>query len=154
MPAYSFNERFVQFVLDGSKTQTVRSRRRNPAKPGDTLYLYYGLRTKHCRKLREEKCTMATSLVVCDDKVIIYTRPLSNLELEVARTKPTAFPAEVVWEGPDGDLFAWLDGFRPEGSTREDPRGAFELMLRFWRQTHSLPWAGDIIYWRQSKTFC
>ncbi len=49
MPAYSFKERFVPFILDGTKTQTVRSRRRHPAKPGDTLYLYSGLRTKYCK---------------------------------------------------------------------------------------------------------
>jgi hypothetical protein len=43
MPAYSYKERFVPMVKDGSKPHTIRSRRKNPAKPGSkhTSYLFW-----------------------------------------------------------------------------------------------------------------
>ena len=49
--------------------------------------------------------------------------------------------------GNDKDHFAWDDGFRPDGATRLNPTGAFELMMRFWKQTHELPFIGDLIKW-------
>lgn len=49
------------------------------------------------------------------------------------------------------NLFAWRDGFRPEGSTIHDPYGAFDLMMRFWKHTHELPFQGIVIYWKDFK---
>lgn len=128
MPAYSFQERFVPFVDDGSKTQTIRKRRKGQAKPGDTVYCYFGMRTKYCRKIREGWCLAV-------QEVRIY----SDGRLYINSTQIL---------GEFRDVFAWLDGFRPEGSSLQNPAGAFELMHRFWKQTHALPFIGDVIYWR------
>ncbi len=54
MGLYNFKARFVPFVLDGSKTHTIRAKRRYPAKPGDTLYLYTGLRELVAMKKRTQ----------------------------------------------------------------------------------------------------
>ena len=51
----------------------------------------------------------------------------------------------------DLNKFAWSDGFRPVGSTAEQPVGAAELMLRFWKQTHELPFEGVVIYWKDFR---
>lgn len=57
MPLLNFQKRFVPKVESGEKRHTIRARRKNPIKIGDTLYLYWGLRSKHARKLRQEICT-------------------------------------------------------------------------------------------------
>jgi hypothetical protein len=49
--------------------------------------------------------------------------------------------------GSHKDRFAWLDGFRPKGSTIKNPKGAHAMMMGFWKETHQLPFIGDIIYW-------
>lgn len=153
MPAYSFKERFVPFVLDGSKDRTVRARRKGFAKTGDTLYLYFGMRTKWCKKLREEKCTHATTLRISDARIRIYNRHLTNDEMQLALKDPhhRSLPLSELLPIYQMEYFAWKDGFRPDGSTEKDPRGSFELMIRFWKQTHELPFVGDVQYWKPLK---
>ena len=160
MPAYSFKERFVPMVLDGSKPHTIRSRRKKGfAKIGDTLYLYFAMRTKWCRKLREEKCVDVRTIIIYKLKtrkeeygIILYDERLQDDEIIYNRKgvyKRTKAPHidRTLLHPQDADTLAWRDGFRPEGSTLENPAGAFELMMRWWQQTHVLPFVGDIIYW-------
>ena len=56
MPAYNFQERFVEMILNGGKHHTIRRRRKRPTKPGDKLKLYTGMRTKTCRLITEVEC--------------------------------------------------------------------------------------------------
>jgi hypothetical protein len=56
MPAYNFQERWADDVEAGRKRQTIRPKRKHPTQVGDMLYLYTGMRTKRCRKLRETEC--------------------------------------------------------------------------------------------------
>ena len=125
MPAYSFKLRFVPFVKDGSKNQTIRAKRKYQVKPGDKLYLYYGMRTKWCKKLKEAICKDV-------EQIIIY----KNGNVTVAGEKLSE------WRK---DCLAYSDGFRVDNST--SARGTFEIMYRWFRQTHDLPFKGDIIYW-------
>jgi hypothetical protein len=137
MPAYSFQERFIPFLLDGSKDHTVRkerSARSRHVRPGEIIQLYYGVCTKWCRKIGEATCSAVHCLQITQEEIL--------------------FP--IAWEfAPlcafDRNLFAWRDGFRPEGSTADNPAGAFDLMLRFWKQTHELPFQGVVIYWKDFK---
>jgi hypothetical protein len=160
MPAYSFQERFVPFVKDGSKNHTIRARRRNFAKPGDTLYLYYGMRTKNCMKLREEICTDVRTIMIfkmktlkASSSIILFDERLYDDEIiynkkgVYDRTKAPHIYRTLL-STQDAELLAWRDGFRPEGTTLEKPEGSLELMMRFWNQTHELPFVGDIIYWQ------
>jgi len=64
MPAYNFKERFAADVESGKKRQTIRRKRKRPTKPGDVLYLYVGMRTKRCRKLREAPCESVVSILI------------------------------------------------------------------------------------------
>ena len=126
MPAFSFKKQFVPYVLDGSKRQTIRSRRKRATKKGDTLYLYYGLRTKSCKKLMEVKCRKVQKIYITwFGTVFIDGKKLTDKKR---------------------DLLAYNDGFRHQG----DPgriSNCSEIMLRWWTQTHSLPFTGSIIYW-------
>lgn len=155
MPAYSFKECFVPFVLDGSKDHTIRKRRvKGTAKKGDTAYLYYALRTKFCKKLGEGICTDVKTIVIQKDSrnrinVRIYDRRLNDEEFKVSAGKfiTKKFLQYELLEGIEMEQLAWRDGFRPEGSTCDEPHGAGALMMRWWNQTHVLPFVGDIIYW-------
>ena len=66
MPALNFIKQLAPKVKDGSKRTTIRAYRkdgRNP-RPGQTLYLYTGMRTKSCKKLREEICKHTEQIVI------------------------------------------------------------------------------------------
>jgi hypothetical protein len=64
MPAYSFKERFIPLIKSGAKKQTIRGKRKNQAKPGDKLYLFYGMRTKFCMRILETRCTAVKSIII------------------------------------------------------------------------------------------
>ena len=54
MVAYSFKQRFVPLIESGVKAQTIRAHRRRHVRPGEPMQLYFGMRTKHCRKIIED----------------------------------------------------------------------------------------------------
>ena len=55
MIAYSFQKRFIKPIQDGTKVFTLRApRKREHARVGQTLQLYFGMRTKHCRKIIDD----------------------------------------------------------------------------------------------------
>lgn len=56
MPLIGFTK-FKEKLKDGRKRQTIRKLRKYPIKVGQTLYLYWKLRTKLCKKIGEEICT-------------------------------------------------------------------------------------------------
>jgi len=55
MPSIGFTH-FKEKLLNGAKRQTIRKLRKRPIKVGDTLYIYWKLRTKECEKLEEAIC--------------------------------------------------------------------------------------------------
>ena len=154
MPAYSFQERFVPFVIDASKPHTIRARRQKGfAKIGDQLYLYFGMRTKWCKKLREELCKNVRTIVITATDIYLYNFRLDDKEAKQEEEY-------VIKHGqPSGGIrldttlrntLAWADGFRPEGSTKKKPGESFELMISFWCKTHDIaikPFIGDLIDW-------
>jgi hypothetical protein len=56
MGIYNFKSRFVDKILSGEKTHTIRAIRVHPDKPGNTLHLYTGLRHKGARLLMRATC--------------------------------------------------------------------------------------------------
>ena len=81
MPAYNFKAQFAELVASGKKTQTIRPPRKRPTKPGDVLYLYTGMRTKNCRKLKQAICKSVNHLKIDKNlNVSIDGRHLSFIE--------------------------------------------------------------------------
>lgn len=113
-------------ILSGEKKQTIRNKRKGQAKPGDPLYLFYGMRTKWCKRLKNTICTNVKEIQIKrTGSVYIGGRKLTILEK---------------------DTLAYNDGFRNEnmpGTTAN----CFQTMFRWWKMTHTLPFKGDIIYW-------
>lgn len=64
MPALNFERRFVEAILSGRKTSTLRLPRKRPIKVGDRLYLYTGMRTKYCRKVMETTTMRVTPITM------------------------------------------------------------------------------------------
>ncbi len=149
MPAYSFKEQFVPMVLNGSKPHTLRNYRKNRAKVGDKLYLYFGMRTKWCKKLREEICTATYGVSISERYgVVFYERLLTPLEIQMITLKVYS-PISPILPGyfiADKESFAWRDGFRPKRT--DSLQSSFDLMRKCWLKMHSLPWAGDYIEWK------
>jgi hypothetical protein len=76
MAALSFKGRFVDLILDGTKAQTIRNFRKYPINPGETLYLYYGMRTKHCKKLKEVECISVSKIVITKSEIKVGEKRL------------------------------------------------------------------------------
>ncbi len=79
MPALNFRKEFADKVESGEKRQSIRALRkdgRNP-RPGQTLYLYTGQRTKHCRKLGEAICKSVESVGI-EEGGDIYSAGIGN----------------------------------------------------------------------------
>jgi uncharacterized protein YqfB (UPF0267 family) len=64
MVAYSFKARFVEPILAGTKTQTIRADRKRHARPGEDLQLYTAMRTKQCKLIRVARCTQIVSVML------------------------------------------------------------------------------------------
>lgn len=120
MPALSFQPRFVQPILDGVKDQTIRAPRKVPIRPGQTLHLFMGMRTKHCRRI---------ATVMCIAVLPVTIRPfLYGGGVDLAG-----------WgeDGMDLELFARRDGF-----------GSWAEMCDFWQDTHgALAFTGNVYRW-------
>lgn len=127
MPALNFQKQFAPLVESGEKRQTIRAYRKDgrDPKPGDTLYLYTGMRTKACRKLGEVECKSASEVMVFRRGAV-----MKNPDDESDRIirNDENFDA--------ADAFAEEDGF-----------GSMAEMAAWFEKTHGLPFEGLLIRW-------
>ena len=129
MVAYSFQRRFCDDVAALIKRQTIRAERKRHARVGEPVQLYFGMRTKHCRKLvsPDPICTGVWPIVIS-----VPVAP-SLAFIECAVRVPNV---EVVSDG-----FARADGFRDADD-----------FTRFWRDNHGVgPFRGVLIEWEASE---
>lgn len=120
MPAYSFHERFIADVEAGRKQHTIRAKRKNAPRVGQTFHAYYAMRNVHCRKLLSAPITKVEDIriQVMTDQLWIW---IESLFLD---------PAEV-------NRLAQADGFR-----------SADDMAAWWRRVHGLgTFRGDVIHW-------
>jgi hypothetical protein len=126
MVAYSFQKEFEAPIRSGVKAQTIRPDRKRHARPGETIQLYTGQRTRHARLIGTAIC-----------------RSVGAIEIDF-RFKEVRFNylSSRVLMGPAGvDSFAVSDGF-----------ANWIAMQAFWRQKHgdALPvFSGVLVVWHQ-----
>jgi len=88
MPLLGFKKRFAEMVEEGFKEhpvgrvkrQSIRAKRRdgrNPH-PGEILFLYYGLRTKVCRKLGIAPCKSVEEITIDQNGINVSGRWLNG----------------------------------------------------------------------------
>ena len=121
MPALNFQERFADAVETHKKRQTIRRVWKRPIKPGDTLYLKMGMRTKRCRKLGKEVCSDYRPITINEHSISLLTN-LGTLE---------------IW--PEGYPLAWF--------ARKDGFDSWEEMRDWFRDRYGLPFEGVLITW-------
>jgi hypothetical protein len=127
MPAYNFKKQFVPAVESGQKTITIRRTLRGAAK-GKTAHLYYGLRTKQCRKIGEG--------------VIEFAVPIKFYE-----TTGGKFGAMVgTQEGSTHKAHLVCDGLQRLAS--DDGFDSVEAMHAFFKEQYTLPFEGFVIAWK------
>jgi len=82
MPSLNFKKQFMGAVLNGTKHQTIRATRKHPIKVGDVLYLFTGMRTKECLRLRVTCCTRVRQIRIDQARVRIGMRDLTLIEIK------------------------------------------------------------------------
>ena len=127
MTAYNFQARFMPAIVEKTKRQTIRHRRRGLLKVGGELQLYFGMRTKFCRLIGTAKCLAVKP---------IWIRPFDFRVI---------FPIdqEVLSSTADLDQFAVEDGFAD-----------WQDMNLFWRELHPGVdlFEGELILWGDTFT--
>lgn len=86
MGLYSFKQQFVRHILAGTKRHTIRSLRRYPDKPGNTLHLYSGLRTKKAKLIMRVRCTRIQEFRMNEDHAIF----IDGIELSESEKRQLA----------------------------------------------------------------
>ena len=119
MPALNFKKQFMSAVLNGTKCQTIRATRKHPIKVGDALYLYTGMRTKQCLRLRVTKCTRVEHISI-----------------------NTAFSAGTVRIGPRYLLASEIDAM-----ARADGFPSTKSFMDFFTENHGPNFKGQLIEW-------
>jgi hypothetical protein len=117
MGLYNFKARFVPKIEDGSKRHTIRGRRRYEDKPGDTMHLFYGARTKQCRLLMRAPCVK-----------------VDRIQITSIAGKFDVFIGDSLLENDECERLAVADGF-----------DSFAEMMGFW--DGRLPFKGKIYHW-------
>lgn len=129
MVAYSFQKQFVDPILSGRKTQTIRAvGLRIHAQEGSGLQLYTAMRTKQCRLIGRAECLQTLPIridfsgIYPGDVIIIGKGPR-------------------IWQG-DLEPFAQKDGFRN-----------WDEMRKLWDKHHPnvLQFHGVLIRWKDFK---
>jgi hypothetical protein len=118
MGLYNFKSRFAPRILDGSKTHTIRPLRAIADKPGNTLHLYTGLRTKSARLLMRVPCAR-----------------IEAIEIIQVDGHPYIFIEGIGLDHSEKEAFARRDGFEN-----------FDDFMSFWNGR--LPFKGQIVHWK------
>lgn len=154
MALFNFQERFVPFIQDGTKTQTIRTIRSYPQKVGAPMHLYSGLRTKYAKRIIEPPTCTAVHTIFLFESGNVFIAKQAYTKIEAREMLETLLPIEANAK-PDGewlrfdekDQLAFVDGFK-HGDKPMVISGCFEIMLRWWKLHHDLPFVGHINYWR------
>jgi len=124
MVAYSFKERFCDDIAAGRKCQTIRGHRKRHARVGEPIQLYFGMRTRLCRKLIDPDpiCTRVVPVKIGIGK---YFGELATVSLDGAPFRHV------------DDHFARADGF-----------ATWQEFVDFWRDAHGPGnFSGVLIEW-------
>jgi hypothetical protein len=135
-----FQRQFEPYVLDGTKTHTIRAKRKVRPKAGETCHCYGDVRQKSMHLLGRWPCVR-----VEDIRLKISSRDsigfISRVDIYISG---------VLLNFDEASRFAWVDGFRPEHSTIDDPKNSLGLLSRFWDGRFTdLWWSGDLIHWKR-----
>lgn len=128
-----FKPRFEPYIIEGSKTHTIRRKKRIRPRVGEICHCFGGVRQRTMHLLGRWPC------VRVDDIRIDRAANDAFVALMVAINGEALWPDEIV------DFF-YRDGFRAPG------RCPIQQARDFWDVTHDVyPFEGDLIHWDFSR---
>lgn len=140
MVAYSFQKQFVAPILSGIKRQTIRSERRRHARPGETLQLYTGMRTRHCTKIMPDPVCVGLDEVSID--LSLLAAFLEPVDAAAANDFASVVRMRVNGQemaGTDREMYAVHDGFHNMVfKATGEPIPAWTGMVLFWAHNYGL----------------
>lgn len=128
MVAFNFQEKFADKIKSNHKRSTIRQSKR--CKPGDTLQLYTGQRTKNCVLIAERKCQHVMGIRL--DR----SSPVDGKPQNYAFTR-----------GNDHEAWSGLAGQRLTNLVRHEGFNSADEMFDFFESQYGLPFVGHIITW-------
>lgn len=136
MKVLMFQPQFAVNVESGSKTRTIRGKRKRPCQPGDLLSLRAWTGKPYRSKQRFLKAAICQEV----HEIEIRFEPTIDEHGKVACCYV---------DGKKLTMFEWEDLAQKDGF--EKPQfgawGASARMLIFFEQNHGLPFKGDMIQW-------
>lgn len=145
MGLYNFQPQFVPYILDGSKTHTIRAEREHCDAPGKWMHLYTGLRHKGARLLFRAPCIRVDFIRIEADLRIRIGASIGFDDAPILYGAGQFEPGGFVELDVEEKLgLASRDGFRDYGHAR-----SFEMMMEFW--AGRLPFEGQIYHWDFAK---
>lgn len=132
MVAINFKKQFVEPIQNGTKTQTCREK--NRFKVGDKLQLYYGMRTKQCKKIAD---------AICTEIIPIRIQNFSNTKLLLMCFSDEK--RQDIISAHSGDVFT-----REEGFNQKHPLDQKEAIKWFFPSCEKF-WSGYLIKWKLTK---
>lgn len=136
-----FKRQFAPFVLDGSKTHTIRAHRKNAPRVGEVCHCYTNVRQKDMTLLGRWPCVRVEPITLDFEPDGIAYRLRITL-------------GDVTLTEKEAERFALADGFRNAPRDRAYPR-SIDRMARFWiadgrlkDAIESPAWHGVVIHWK------
>lgn len=83
MPAFNFHAQFAGKVERGEKLHTIRAKRKNPPKVGQSFYGFTGMRTMQCRRLVSSTITKVDAIEILSGQFVqLNGRHLTASEID------------------------------------------------------------------------
>jgi hypothetical protein len=146
MGLYNFLERFVEPVLAGRVTQTIRNPKAKPDYIGDVMHLYTGLRHTWRQLLFRAPCVRVQTVVIWRNGDVWLAEGAPDYSLlgeEAARNLPSLAARATALDQAARDAFAVADGFL-----------RFDAMIEHYHQNRvRLPFYGGVWHWDYSRRF-
>lgn len=132
-----FMAKFAAYVEQGSKTHTIRARRKDgqKVKLGDTCHCYTGLRQKGSRLLGRWPCVRVQNI-----------RIASQVRYRMDQAPLFIWIDEVLLTDDEAEAFMVRDGFRT--GTHPNFPAMTEARLHWGRTLETEAFEGDLIHWQ------
>ena len=128
-----FKRQFAPFVEEGSKTHTIRAKRKIPPRVGETCHCYVDSRQKTMRLLGRFKCVRVEEITITE-----FFNPMIPLAISINGS---------LLSTDETEAFLWRDGFRDKGGETYE---AIHHAAEVWkdRLAGGKAFYGDLIHWQ------
>lgn len=130
MSAINFKQEFVDKIKSGEKTCIIRRERKNRIIADQQLYLYTGMRTKDCIKIKDVICHKVTLITIFSDGFWVWE---GNEKKRKVTLKRINFYKDL-------NKFAKWEGFKK-----------WKELADFFEKQYGLPFEGVFINWGKPK---